>query len=166
MHTSKTRRQPQISLITQISKKFIFFICAICGFKCFFIGLMPTSFDLLAESLRPNPVWEVNTTDTSLATNALKIAKESYPEIDSEYYLKKIENIIENIRTSLRDETEPEQILKTMNVVLFNELQFKYVQTGDLEHISLNKVLDTKIGNCVGLSILYLCIAEGLHLPI
>ena len=52
-----------------------------------------------------------------------------------------------------------------MNVVLFNELQFKYVQTGDLEHISLNKVLDTKIGNCVGLSILYLCIVEGLHLP-
>ncbi|OHC06115.1 MAG: hypothetical protein A3J92_04585 [Planctomycetes bacterium RIFOXYC2_FULL_41_27] len=160
------RRQPQISLITQISKKFIFFICAICGFKCFFIGLMPVSFDLLAESLRPNPVWEINTTDTSLATTALKIAKESYPEIDSAYYLKKIENIIENIKTSLRDETEPEQILKTMNIVLFNELQFKYVQTGNLEYISLNKVLDTKIGNCVGLSILYLCLAEGLHLPI
>jgi len=166
MHTSKMRRQPQISLITQISKKFIFFICAICGFKCFFIGLMPVSFDLLAESLRPNPVWEINTTDTSLATTALKIAKESYPEIDSAYYLKKIENIIENIKTSLRDETEPEQILKTMNIVLFNELQFKYVQTGNLEYISLNKVLDTKIGNCVGLSILYLCLAEGLHLPI
>ena len=46
----------------------------------FFIGLMPASFDLLAEDLRPNPVWEVNTTDTSLATNALKIAKESYPK--------------------------------------------------------------------------------------
>ena len=166
MHTNKMRRQPQISLITQISKKFIFFICAICGFKCFFIGLMPVSFDLLAESLRPNPVWEINTTDTSLATTALKIAKESYPEIDSAYYLKKIENIIENIKTSLRDETEPEQILKTMNIVIFNELQFKYVQTGNLEYISLNKVLDTKIGNCVGLSILYLCLAEGLHLPI
>ena len=53
-----------------------------------------------------------------------------------------------------------------MNTVLFNELQFKYVQTGNLEYISLNKVLDSKIGNCVGLSILYLCIAEGLHLPI
>ena len=166
MHTSKTRRQSQISLITRISKKFTFFICAICGFKCFFIGLMPVSFDLLAESLRPNPVWEINTTDTSLATTALKIAKESYPEIDSAYYLKKIENIIENIKTSLRDETEPEQVIKTMNMVLFNELQFKYVQTGNLEYISLNKVLDSKVGNCVGLSILYLCIAEGLHLPI
>src|SRR3990172_2685034 len=165
MHTSKMRRQPQISLITQISKKFTFFICAICGFKCFFIGLMPTSFDLLAESLRLNPVWEINE-DRNLARTALKIAKESYPTIDIEYYLEKIENIIENIKTSLREETEPEQILKIMNMVLFNELQFKYVQTGNLEYISLNKVLDSKVGNCVGLSILYLCIAEGLHLPI
>src|SRR3972149_8367460 len=145
---------------------FICAICAICGFKCFFIGLLPVSFDLLAESLRPNPVWEINASDISLARTALKIAKEPYPEIDIEYYLKRLENIIENIKTSLRDETEPEQILKTINIVLFNELQFKYVQTGNLEHISLNKVLDTKIGNCVGLSILYLCIAEGLHLPI
>ena len=71
-------------------------------------------------------------------------SQRTYPEIDSEYYLKKIENIIENIKTSLRDETEPEQILKTMNIVLFNELQFKYVQTGNLEYISLNKVLDSK----------------------
>src|SRR3972149_11504236 len=138
----------------------------VCGFKCLFTSVKGTSLNLFADDIKLNPVWEINTTDASLATTALKIAKESYPEIDIEYYLKKIENIIENIKTSLRDETEPEQILKTMNIVLFNELQFKYVQTGNLEYISLNKVLDTKIGNCVGLSILYLCLAEGLHLPI
>ena len=160
------RRQPQISLITQISKKFTFFICAICGFKCFFIGLMPASFDLLAESLRPNPVWEINTQETSLARTVLKIAQESYPEIGIDKYLKKLDDMVKNIKTSLGDETEPEQIIKTINLAIFNELQFKYVQTGDLDSISLNRVLDTKIGNCVGLSILYLCIAEGLHLPI
>ena len=124
------------------------------------------SLNLFADDVKRSPVWEINTTDTSLATTALKIAKESYPEIDIEYYLKRLENIIENINTSLRGETEPEQIIKTINIVLFNELQFKYVQTGNLDYISLNKVLDTKIGNCVGLSILYLSIAEGLHLPI
>src|SRR3989304_634141 len=156
----------------------LFFICVICaivrlsahdevcGFECLFTSLKVASLNLFADDVKRNPAWEISTTDTSLATTALKIAKESYPEIDSAYYLKKIENIIENIKTSLRDETEPEQILKTMNIVLFNELQFKYVQTGNLEYISLNKVLDSKVGNCVGLSILYLCIAEGLHLPI
>src|SRR3990172_7556305 len=149
--------------LTRSVMKILLFIY---GFICFFIGLMPTSFDLLAESLRPNPVWEINATDTSLARTALKIAQESYPELNIEHYLEKVEVIIGNIRTSLRDETEPEQILKTINVVLFNEFQFKYVQTGDLERISLNKVLDTKTGNCVGLSILYLSVAEGLRLPV
>ena len=156
----------------------LFFICVICaivrlsahdevcGFECLFTSLKAASLNPFADDVKRSPVWEINTTDTSLATTALKIAKESYPEIDSEYYLKKIENIIENIKTSLRDETEPEQIIKIINIVLFNELQFKYVQTGNLDYISLNKVLDSKIGNCVGLSILYLCIAEGLHLPI
>ncbi|MFN3532474.1 MAG: tetratricopeptide repeat protein [Candidatus Brocadia sp.] len=160
------RRQLQISPITQINKKIAFFICAICCFKCFFIGLLPTSFDLLAEDLRPNPVWEINTQETGLARTALQIAQESYPEIDIEEYLKKLDNIVKNIKTSLRDETEPEQVIKTINIVLFNELQFKYVQTGELEYISLNKVLDTKIGNCVGLSILYLSIAERLNVPV
>ena len=149
--------------LTRSVMKILLFIY---GFIYFFIGLMPTSFDLLAESLRPNPVWEISTTDTSLARTALKIAQESYPELNIEHYLEKLEVIIGNIRTSLRDETEPEQILKTINVVLFNEFQFKYVQTGDLERISLNKVLDTKTGNCVGLSILYLSVAEGLRLPV
>src|SRR3972149_4319135 len=155
------KRLARISLLF-----FIYVICAICGFKCLFTSIKVTSLNLFADDIKPNPVWEINTTDTSLARTALKIAKESYPTIDIEYYLEKIENIIENIKTSLREETEPEQILKIMNMVLFNELQFKYVQTGELEHISLNKVLDTKIGNCVGLTILYLSIAEGLHLPV
>src|SRR3990167_5897844 len=120
----------------------------------------------IADDFKQNTLWEINTQETILARTALNIAKESYPEIDTEQYLKKLDNIIKNIQTSLRDETEPEQIIKIINIVLFNELQFKYVQTGGLEHISLNKVLDTNTGNCVGLSILYLCIAEGLRLPI
>jgi tetratricopeptide (TPR) repeat protein len=160
------KRQPHILSITQVNKKFVFFICAICGFEYFFAGLMPASFNLLAEGSKPNPVWEINTQETSLARTVLQIAQESYPEIDVEQYLKKLDTIIKNIKTNLMDETEPEQIIKIINLVIFNELQFKYVQTGDLDSISLNRVLDTKIGNCVGLSILYLCIAEGLHLPI
>jgi len=156
----RIKRLAHISLLFFISAN-----CAICGFKCLFTSMKVTSLNLFADDIKLNPVWEINE-DRNLATTALKIAKESYPTIDIEYYLEKIENIIENIKTSLREETEPEQILKIMNMVLFNELQFKYVQTGELEHISLNKVLDTKIGNCVGLTILYLSIAEGLHLPV
>lgn len=152
----------------QVRKIFLFIcvICAIYGFKYSFAGLRVTSLVLLAEDVRPNPVLEINAQETGLARTALQIAQESYSEIDVEQYLKKLDIIIKNIKTGLRDETEPEQIIKTINIVLFNELQFKYVQTGELEYLSLNKVLDTKTGNCVGLSILYLSIAEELHLPI
>lgn len=145
-------------------KKIRFLIRAICGFTWFFIVLMSALPDLPADT--SSPVWEINAQDISLARTALTIAQESYPGIDIDKYLKKLDDIVKNIKTSLQDETEPEQIIKTINLVLFNELQFQYVQTGDLDSLSLNRVLDTKVGNCVGLSILYLCIAEGLRLPI
>ncbi len=166
MHTSKIRRQSQTSQRMQVNKKFTFFVCGICGFTCFFTSLIFPSLGLLADDLRPNTVWEIGTQETGLARKVLEIAQESYPGMDVSQYLKKVDDIIANIKTSLGDETEPEQIIKSINLILFNELQFQYVQTGALDSISLNRVLDTKVGNCVGLSILYLCIAEGLHLPI
>src|SRR3972149_11682638 len=97
------KRLARISLLF-----FICVICAICGFKCLFTSPKVASLNLFADDIKPNPVWEINTTDTSMATTALKIAKESYQEIDIEYYLKRLGNIIENIETSLRGETEPE----------------------------------------------------------
>ncbi|HHT9109862.1 MAG TPA: tetratricopeptide repeat protein [Candidatus Brocadiaceae bacterium] len=140
-------------------------VCFMSSFRCVPFGFTPLLCDVCATDVNSKTVWDTDVRDTGLANAALQIARESYPEIDTEQSLKKLNTIINNIRTTLGDETEPEQIIKTINLTLFNELQFKYVQTGNLEHISLNKVLDTGIGNCVGLSILYLCIAEGLHLP-
>ncbi|TWU50316.1 TPR repeat-containing protein YrrB [Candidatus Brocadiaceae bacterium B188] len=141
-------------------------VCAIFSFQCFFMGTRYSLFILFADDSVPGPAWLIDTQPASLARTALEIAQESYPEIDIEMYLRKLAEIVENVTISLRDETEPEQIIKTINLVLFNELQFTYVQTGDLDSLSLNKILDSKTGNCVGLSILYLCIAEGLHIPL
>jgi len=58
--------------------------------------------------------------------------------------------------------------VKAINDFLFNELKFIYVQTGNLEDLYLNSVIDEmkRKGNCVGMSILYLAISERLHLPI
>ena len=168
---SKTQNpKPKISRtwLVHIRKtlSLIYIICAICSFQYFLIDCRLGSLGLFASEFKPNTPWKINTQEPTLARTVLEVAKESYPGIETEQYLKKLDNIIQNIKISLRDETEPEQIIKTINIVLFNELQFKYVQTGNLEHISLNKVLDTNTGNCVGLSIFYLCIAEGLRLPI
>lgn len=153
----------------RLTKVFIFFICAIygiCGFKCFFIDSRLTSSHLFAYDLGSKPVREVDVQEASLARTVLEIAQESYPEIDISWYITKLDDIVKDIKTSLYDKQESEQIIDTINSILFHKFQFKYVQAGNLEYMSLNKVLDTKTGNCEGLSILYLCIAEGLHLPI
>lgn len=157
--------RPPIQTMRYLSQKSFSIILII--YSCQFLLMGHTALPcLFAGNLLPTPVWGENACEPGIAEMALTIAKESYPEIDVEFYLKKLYEIIANVRISLHGETEPERVIKTVNGVLFNELQFTYVQTGDLECMSLNRVLDTGIGNCVGLSILYLCIAEGLQLPI
>jgi len=156
----------RILAMRYLAKKILYVILIVCDCQFLLVGDHPTLPYLFADERLSIPAWKENERERGLAEIALTIAKESYPEIDTRFYLKKLNEVIANVRASLRDETEPEQIIKTVNGVLFNELQFTYVQTGDLEYMSLNRVLDTGIGNCVGLSILYLCIAEGLQLPI
>ncbi len=141
-------------------------VWTIFSFQYPFAGLRHFLPVLFGDDSRQSPGWEICPQQANLARTVFEIAQESYPEIDMDGYLRKLADIVKNIKISLRDETEPEQIMKTINRVLFNELQFTYVQTGDLDSLSLNKVLDTKTGNCVGLSLLYLCIAEELRLPI
>lgn len=155
-----------IQAMRYLSKKIFSIIFIICG--CQFLLMVDHAAlpYLFAGEQSLTPVWEENARGPGFAEIALTIAKESYQEIDTEFYLKKLNEITANVQARLHGETEPEQIIKIVNGVLFNELQFTYVQTGDLEYMSLNRVLDTGIGNCVGLSILYLCIAEGLQLPI
>ncbi|KAB2832022.1 MAG: tetratricopeptide repeat protein, partial [Candidatus Brocadia sp.] len=153
---------------TAVRNKLVFLsvACIIFSFHYSFAGLRHTLLVLFADDSVSKPAWEINSQQSCLARTVLEIAQESYPEIDIDANLRKLGEIVKNVKISLRDETEPEQIVKTINLILFNKLQFAYVQMGDLDSLSLNKVLDTKTGNCVGLSILYLCIAEGLHLPI
>ena len=132
-----------------LAKNILYITLIVCGCRFLPIGERSTLRCLLAGDQPPTPVWEGNACEPGIAEIALTIAKESYPETDAEFYLKKLNEIIANVRTSLHGETEPEQIIKTVNGVLFNELQFTYIQTGDLEYMSLNRVLDTGIGNCV-----------------
>lgn len=150
----------------KLIKVLIFFICVICGFKCFFTDSKHTFSYLFAYELESKPVWEADVLGPSLAETVLEIARDSYPEIDINHYLANLDTIIQDMKANLYGKQEPEQVINAMNTIIFHKFQFKYVQAGNLEYMSLNRVLDTKTGNCEGLSILYLCIAEGLHLPI
>ncbi len=101
-----------------------------------------------------------------IAEAALLLAKEEYSEIKIEDYIECVDWYARMIKARIVDGDEPKSIINTINEFLFDELEFTYVQTGNLEGLYLNKVIDRRKGNCVGLSILYLSIAERLGLPL
>jgi len=143
-----------------------------CLFLCAIYGVFPfldkgnSADHVFADDFIPGEGWEIETEKEDLANIILDIAMESYPGIDKTRYLEQLEEITETIKASVGNDKTPEHMISTINTILFHALRFQYVQTGNLEHVLLNKVLDNKSGNCVGLSLLYLCIAQKLQLPI
>ncbi|MHC4270085.1 MAG: tetratricopeptide repeat protein [Planctomycetota bacterium] len=101
-----------------------------------------------------------------IAEVSLLIAKEEYSEIKIVDYIECVEWYARLLRARISEVDGPKSIVKIINEFLFDELDFNYVQTGNLEDLYLNKVIDRRKGNCVGLSILYLSIAERLKLPL
>jgi len=101
-----------------------------------------------------------------IAEMSLLIAKEEYSEIKIEDYVECVDWYARVIKARIADGDEPKSIINIINEFLFDELGFVYVQTGNLEDLYLNKVIDRRKGNCIGLSILYLSIAERLSLPL
>lgn len=110
----------------------------------------------------------INAEDESIdiAEVSLRIAKEEYSEIKIWKYVECVNWYVRVLKARISEADEPESIVKIINEFLFDELGFNYVQTGNLEDLYLNKVIDRRKGNCVGLSILYLSIAERLRLPL
>lgn len=75
------------------------------------------------------------------------------------------------ILTKLPENAAPEQIIRTINYFIFNEMGFRfpphslYAKDIDL-YTFLPSVLDSRRGVCLGVSILYLCLAQRLNLPL
>ena len=101
-----------------------------------------------------------------IARISLLIAKEENPEIKIKDYLDCIDWYVKMIESRISDKNEPKSVIEIINDFLFDELGFTYVKTGNLEDLYLNDVIDKRKGNCVGMSILYLAIAEKLRLPL
>lgn len=62
----------------------------------------------------------------------------------------------------------PSEQLNTINTVLFDEFHFRADVESPLNHelCYINRLLDSKVGNPISLSILYMAIAQRLELPV
>jgi len=75
--------------------------------------------------------------------------------------------LAERVQPVLRDRSDPRKVISALNRFLFVEEGFTYdCVAGNPDNYLLDRVLARKHGNCLGLSALYLLLAERFSLPL
>jgi len=113
--------------------------------------------------MTPEDLLENLNKEFSISKASLLIAKtyDLNNNFDIENYKNEINKMSNELKQKINKEKDPENIISEINNYLFKEKEFGY--NGNF---FLNKVLDDKKGSCIGLSTLYLSLAEELDLPI
>lgn len=103
-----------------------------------------------------------------LLEGALIVAKFQYPELDEFKVTQKINSISKNIWIELNPSLSPLEEAHVINHVFFQLHGFfgQQTQQNDVDVGYLNNVLDSKKGNSLSLSILYLILAQKNDLPV
>ena len=109
-----------------------------------------------------------------LARAALAVAHEEYPALDEAAYLRKLDEIAEQVMRLLPPGALPERRVGRLNLVLFRELGFRGNDADyyDPRNSFLNEVLDRRVGIPITLSVVYLEVArrcglaaQGVNFP-
>lgn len=104
----------------------------------------------------------------SMARAALLVAQEEYPQIPVELYLARLDQMAEEVKDRLADETAPMMVLEELLRMLFERRHF----TGNREayydprNSFLNDVLDRGTGIPLTLGMILLEVGWRLHLPL
>jgi regulator of sirC expression with transglutaminase-like and TPR domain len=106
--------------------------------------------------------------EIDLASAALLIAAEEYPQVTPEPYLRRLDELAERARDRLWDATAPIMMLQEVNRVMFEEEGFQGNRTEyyDPRNSFLNDVIDRRRGIPITLSIIYLELGWRLDLPL
>jgi tetratricopeptide (TPR) repeat protein len=87
--------------------------------------------------------------------------------VDPAVVEEEIDRLAERVRPALRDRSDPRKVFSALNRFLFVEEGFTYdCDAGNPENYLLDRVIARKRGNCLGLTALYLLMAERLSLPL
>ncbi|HOX57588.1 MAG TPA: transglutaminase-like domain-containing protein [Verrucomicrobiota bacterium] len=103
-----------------------------------------------------------------LEQGAWLFAQTQYPLINVEAYQAVLDGYADDLRCRYDAGAEPRQILATINGYLFGQLGFIGNEENyyDPDNSYLNRVLDSRMGNPISLSLLYILLARRLRLPI
>jgi regulator of sirC expression with transglutaminase-like and TPR domain len=120
------------------------------------------------EDFRELFAWQVSLPETQLELDraALYLAGEEYPDLEVTQCLRQLNALADEVRAAAGGGYDREALVKALNFHLFEHLGF----TGNPddyynpENSFLNRVLDTRIGIPIALSVLYLEVARRLGL--
>jgi len=111
---------------------------------------------------------ESQDSEFDLAEAALLVAKEEYPELDVDNYLRKLDHMADMVRHRLNDEPTPNDIALAINETLFSftGMTGNWHEYYDPRNSYLNDVLDRKLGIPITLSVVYIELARRLGLSV
>jgi regulator of sirC expression with transglutaminase-like and TPR domain len=111
---------------------------------------------------------EVRRPSPDLARGALLVAKEEYPQLVVEPYLSRLDQLAEEVRDRLDQESAPLVILQELIRTLFHRKGFRGNEEAyyDPRNSYLNDVLDRRTGIPITLSIVVLEVGWRLGLPL
>ena len=95
------------------------------------------------------------------------LAKTQYPGINSDAYRALLDSYASTLRERLEPKLEAQQVLATINQLLYEELGFSGNEKNyyEAENSYLNLVLDRRTGNPISLCMVYLLLGRRLRLP-
>jgi regulator of sirC expression with transglutaminase-like and TPR domain len=99
---------------------------------------------------------------------ALEIARLEYPDLDAAAYIRLLDDYASAIADRARDLSDGERFVETANAWLFGELGFQGNQDDyyKADNSYLNRVLDTRVGIPISLSMVYIEVARRLAKPV
>ncbi|MBM2827605.1 MAG: hypothetical protein HW408_137 [Actinobacteria bacterium] len=113
------------------------------------------------------PDREVSLSGTLFLINARASRDLFCREADGRLVESEINRIARRVRTSAAGDDDPAGVISAITRVLFEEEKFIYdPSTGNPEYYLLDRVLARKRGNCLGMTVVYLAVAERLEIPL
>jgi regulator of sirC expression with transglutaminase-like and TPR domain len=121
-------------------------------------------FELFGERLTH---WNESESD-DLLKGLWILATYQYPDLEYEELFQQIEQIYQEVWRHMQDDLQPYDKIRIINQVLFDQLKFR-ANTKNFHspgNSMINTVLESKKGNPISLSAIYMMVARRLNMPV
>jgi len=121
----------------------------------------------MSELLDEFRLW-YESQDRDLLTGAYLVSKFRYPELAKQEIINAIDKIRLDVWLEFRYDLVPFEKIRILNYIFYHSLGFKGNTENyhDARNSFINQVLETKRGNPISLAIIYMIVAQKLHIPI